>query len=91
MECIRYSKYFLVYHPHLALEVTPHLHERIYDKDEKVRLESVKVVSEAAADCLKSVPQTVSWSYLLFCCCLLLTLLCVCVSVDDRSSGEDER
>ena len=64
MECIRYSKYFLVYHPHLATEVAHHLHERFHDKDEKVRMESVKVVSEAAADSPKAVPQSVSISAL---------------------------
>jgi sister-chromatid-cohesion protein PDS5 len=58
VECIRYSKYFLVYHPHLATEVAHHLHERFHDKDEKVRMESVKVVSEAAADSPKAVPQS---------------------------------
>ena len=60
MECIRYSKYFLVYHAHLAGEVAQHLHERFHDREEKVRMESVKVVSEAAADNPKVVPQTVS-------------------------------
>lgn len=60
MECIKYSKYFLVYHAHLAGEVAQHLHERFHDKDEKVRMESVKVVSEAAADNSKSVPKMVS-------------------------------
>jgi sister-chromatid-cohesion protein PDS5 len=57
MECIRYSKYFLVYHAHLAGEVAQHLHERFHDREEKVRMESVKVVSEAAADNPKTVPQ----------------------------------
>ena len=61
-ESVRYSKYFLVYHPHLVTEVAQHLHERFHDKDERVRMESVKVVSEAAADSLTSVPQSVSWS-----------------------------
>lgn len=60
VECIRYSKYFLVYHPHLAAEVAQHLHDRFHDKDEKVRMESVKVVSEAAADNSKAVPKAVS-------------------------------
>ena len=60
MECIRYSKYFLVYHAHLAGEVAQHLHERFHDREEKVRMESVKVVSEAAADNPKTVPQAVS-------------------------------
>ena len=60
IECIRYSKYFLVYHPHLVTEVQQHLHERFHDRDDKVRMESVKVVSEAAADNLTAVPQTVS-------------------------------
>lgn len=60
VECIRYSKYFLVYHAHLAGEVAQHLHERFHDREEKVRMESVTVVSEAAADNLKAVPQSVS-------------------------------
>lgn len=58
VECIRYSKYFLVYHAHLAGEVAQHLHERFHDREEKVRMESVTVVSEAAADNLKAVPQS---------------------------------
>ena len=60
IECIRYSKYFLVYHPHLAGEVARHLHERFHDREEKVRMETVKVVSEAAADDAGAVPQGVS-------------------------------
>ena len=66
MECIRYSKYFLVYHAHLAGEVAQHLHERFHDREEKVRMESVKVVSEAAADNPKAVPQTVSAGVVIF-------------------------
>ena len=62
MECIRYSKYFLVYHPHLVADVASHLHERFHDKEEKVRMETVRVVSEAAADSPKSLPKGVGLS-----------------------------
>lgn len=36
------------------------LHDRFHDRDDKVRLEVVKAVCEAAADNLKAVPQLVS-------------------------------
>ena len=60
IECIRHSKYFLAYHPHLADDVTQLLHDRFHDKDDKVRMECVKVVSEAAADNPKAVLQRVN-------------------------------
>ena len=59
MECVRYSKYFLVYHSHLREDATLRLHERFYDREERVRLEVVKAVCEAAADNFDAVPKQV--------------------------------
>lgn len=59
MECVRYSKYFLVYHAHLSEDTTLRLHERFYDREERVRLEVVKAVCEAAADNFDAVPKQV--------------------------------
>ena len=39
------------------------LHERWYDREDKVRLEVVRAVCEAAADNIQAVPQMVSWRY----------------------------
>lgn len=57
IECVKYSKYFLVYHPHLAEDTAGKLHERWYDREDKVRLEVVRAVCEAAADNIQAVPQ----------------------------------
>ena len=62
MECVRYSKYFLVCHAHLSEDVTLRLHERFYDREERVRLEVVKAVCEAAADNFDAVPKQVRYT-----------------------------
>ena len=62
VECVRYSKYFLVYHAHLREDAILRLHERFYDREERVRLEVVKAVCEAAADSFDAVPKQVSKS-----------------------------
>ena len=59
VECVRYSKYFLVCHAHLREDAALHLHERFYDREERVRLEVVKAVCEAAADNFEAVPKQV--------------------------------
>lgn len=61
VECVRYSKYFLVYHPHLTEDATMRLHERFYDREERVRLEVVKAVCETAADNFDAVPKQVDF------------------------------
>lgn len=84
LECVKYSKYFLVYHPHIKEDaasmslcvsvplalillvyslLTDKLHERFYDKEEKVRLEVVKAVCEAASDDFDCIPEMV-WTYM---------------------------
>lgn len=60
VECVRYSKYFLVYHSHLSEDAAQQLHDRFYDREERVRLEVVKTVCEAAADNFDAVPKQVS-------------------------------
>jgi len=61
VECVKYSKYFLVYHPDLVKDTTAKLLERFYDKEEKVRMEVVKAISEAASDNMQSVPDSVRY------------------------------
>ena len=45
-------------HPHAA-----RLQERFHDKEEKVRMEVVRAISEAAADNIQAIPQSVRCLY----------------------------
>ncbi|EDV24413.1 uncharacterized protein TRIADDRAFT_56191 [Trichoplax adhaerens] len=57
IECIRYAKYFLVYHPHFAKDTIEKLIVRSRDTDDKVRLEVVKIISEIAIEKLEAVTE----------------------------------
>ena len=73
-ECVKYSRYFLVYHPNLVEDTTgmqcadcelsclslAKLLERLHDSEEKVRLEAVKTVCEVASESLTTVPVKVT-------------------------------
>lgn len=85
VECVRYSKHFLVYHSHLKEDAILRLHERFYDREERVRLEVVKAVCEAATDNFDTIPQQVSVSiaYLYILYLLLFVLVMVFQLWDD--------
>lgn len=57
VECIKYSKYFLLYHPHLVEAVASVLHDRFYDKEERVRMEVIKAMCEVASENFEAVPK----------------------------------
>lgn len=70
---------------------TARLQERLHDKEEKVRMEVVRAISEAAADNMQAIPQSVRCSYIqsafgtdttvdyvTFIYCTVPAILCAC-------------
>ena len=55
-ECVKFCKYFLVYHPAVSTDVLDKLGSAILDTDDRVRAEAVATVLDASMENLASVP-----------------------------------